>query len=101
MTYTDDNFIVEEDDSYTGFNWGLNWEQGLFDKRLDFFHRHRGNRGFNESDNLIINASTGVRLPIVAGINATAQYDIDWDRSPPEGADSTNQTYSFGVGHDW
>ncbi len=101
LSYTDENLVAEQDDSYAGFNWGLNWEQALFDKRLNFFHRHRGNQGFNESDNLIINASSGVRLPIVAGINATAQYDIDWDRSPPDDADSTDQTYSFGVGYDW
>jgi putative salt-induced outer membrane protein YdiY len=101
LSYTDENFIVEQDNSYSGFNWGFNWEQALFDKRLNFFHRHRGNQGFDESDNLIINASTGVRLPIMAGISATAQYDIDWDNSPPDDADSTDQTYLFGLGYDW
>ena len=101
LSYTDENFITEEDNSYSGFNWGFNWEQALFDKRLNFFHRHRGNQGFDESDNLIINASTGVRLPIMAGISATAQHDIDWDNSPPDDADSTDQTYLFGLGYDW
>jgi putative salt-induced outer membrane protein YdiY len=101
LSYTDEDFIAEDDNSYGGFNWGFNWEQALFDKRLNFFHRHRGNQGFDESDNLIINASTGLRLPIMAGISATAQYDIDWDRSPPDDADNTDQTYTFGVGYDW
>lgn len=101
LSYTDENFTTEEDNSYSGFNWGFNWEQALFNKRLNFFHRHRGNQGFDESDNLIINASTGVRLPIMAGISATAQHDIDWDNSPPDDADSTDQTYLFGLGYDW
>lgn len=101
LSYTDEDFISDEDDSYAGFNWGFNWEQAVLDQRLNFFHRHRGNQGFNESDNLIINASTGVRVPVVLGISATAQYDIDWDRSPPDDADSTDQTYLIGVGYDW
>jgi len=101
LSYTDENYVIEEDSSYAGFNWGFNWEQTFFDKHLNFFHRHRGNQGFDESDNLIINANTGVRIPIASGISATAQYDLDWDRSPPDDAESTDHTYSFGVGYDW
>jgi putative salt-induced outer membrane protein YdiY len=101
LSYTDEDLISEDDNSYAGFNWGFVWEQALFDKRLNFFHRHRGNQGFDESDNLIVNASTGLRVPVMAGMSATAQYDIDWDRSPPDEADNTDQTYLLGVGYDW
>jgi putative salt-induced outer membrane protein YdiY len=101
LSYTMENFIEDEDNNYAGLNWGFNWEQAFLDKRLNFFHRHRGNQGFDSGDNLIINASTGVRVPILDGLKATAQYDIDYDRSPPDDAESTDHTYLFGVGYDW
>ncbi len=101
LSYTDTSFVVDEDDSYAGFNWGFNWEQSLLGDRLKFFHRHRGNQGLDSSDNLIINAQTGVRVPIAAGLSASAEYDLDWDRSPPDNTSSTDHTYLLGVGYDW
>jgi putative salt-induced outer membrane protein YdiY len=101
LSYTDTRFVEDEDDSYAGFNWGLNWEQSLLGDRLQFFHRHRGNQGLDSSDNLIINAQTGIRVPIAAGLSASAEYDLDWDRSPPDNTKSTDHTYLLGVGYDW
>jgi hypothetical protein len=73
--YTDENFITQAASSYAGFD---------------------------ASGNLIINAGTDVRLPIMAGVSATGQYYIGWDRSPPGDAPTTlmNPT-RFGVGYDW
>jgi len=101
LSYTDTRFVVDEDDSYAGFNWGLNWEQSLLGDRLAFFHRHRGNQGLDSNDNLIIKAQTGIRVPIAAGLSASAEYDLDWDRSPPDNTKSTDHTYLLGVGYDW
>ena len=101
LSYTDTRFIVDKDDNYAGFNWGFNWEQSLLGDRLKFFHRHRGNQGLDSSDNLIINAQTGIRVPIAAGLSASAEYDLDWDRSPPDNTRSTDHTYLLGVGYDW
>ena len=101
LSYTDTGFVVDKDDTYSGFNWGINWEQSLFGDRLKFFHRHRGNQGLDSTDNLIINAQTGIRVPIAAGLSASAEYDLDWDRSPPDNTRSTDHTYLLGVGYDW
>ncbi|TCK17238.1 putative salt-induced outer membrane protein YdiY [Thiogranum longum] len=101
LSYTDTSFVVDQDDSYAGFNWGLNWEQSLPGDKLMFFHRHRGNQGLDSSDNLIINAQTGIKLPIAAGLSASAEYDLDWDRSPPDNTKSTDHTYLLGVAYDW
>ena len=101
LSYTDTRFKVDQDDSYAGFNWGLNWEQSLLGDRLKFFHRQSGNQGLDSIDNLIINAQTGVRIPITAGLSASAEYDLDWDRSPPDNTDSTDNTYLLGVDYSW
>lgn len=101
LSYTDTRFKVDQDDSYAGFNWGLNWEQSLLGERLKFFHRQHGNQGLDSIDNLIIKAQTGVRIPIAAGLSASAEYDLDWDRSPPDNTDSTDNTYLLGVDYNW
>ena len=101
LSYTDTRFIVDEDDRYAGFNWGLNWEQALPGNRATFFHRHRGNQGLDSSDNLIVKARTGIRVPIAAGLTASAEYDLDWDRPPAEDTSSMDHTYRLGVGYDW
>ncbi|VAW74384.1 hypothetical protein MNBD_GAMMA15-1356 [hydrothermal vent metagenome] len=101
LSYTETRFIVDDDDNYAGFNWGLNWEQSLWGDRLKFFHRHRGNQGLDNRDNLIINAQTGVRVPVAAGLSASAEYDLDWNRSPPDNTKSTDHAFLLGLGYDW
>ncbi|HHO69599.1 MAG TPA: DUF481 domain-containing protein [Gammaproteobacteria bacterium] len=101
LAYTDEDFIVNDDDSYAGLQWALNWEQAFFDKRLAFFHRHQGNQGLDTADNLLIRAQTGVTVPILDGLQAVAEYDVTWDRSPPDNTDSTDSTYKLGLGYAW
>ncbi|HHJ14182.1 MAG TPA: DUF481 domain-containing protein [Gammaproteobacteria bacterium] len=101
LSYTDTRFVVDEDDTYAGFNWGLNWEQQLLDGRVSFFHRHQGNQGLDAADNTLINAQTGVRVPVAKGLTASAEYDLDWNRSPPDNTNSTDHTWLLGIGYDW
>jgi len=101
LSYTGEDFIEDEDNSFAGVLWNLNWEQAFFDERMNFFHRHSGNQGLDDSDNLLIKAQTGVRIPLISGMHATAEYDIDWDRSPAAGAKRTDHTYKVGVGYEW
>lgn len=101
LSYTDDDFDTAPDDSYAGLTWGLNWEQKLLDGLLDFFHRHRGIKGLDTGDNILISAQTGVRFPLAAGFNATAEYDIEFDNTPPAGTEKTDHTYKLGVGYSW
>jgi putative salt-induced outer membrane protein YdiY len=101
LTYTDDNFREGADDRYAGVSWGLNWEQRFLDGALAFFHRHRGIKGLDSADNFVINAETGIKIPLVAGFNATAEYDVDYDNDPPAGVEKTDSTYILGIGYTW
>ncbi len=101
LSYTDERFDTASDDSYAGFNWGFNWEQKLLDGGLDFFHRHRGIKGFDTASNVIVSAQTGFRFPLLAGLNATVEWDLDYDNDPPKGVKEADHTYKVGVGYSW
>lgn len=101
LSYTNEDFITDEDNAFSGFNWSLNWEQALFADHLKFFHRHSGNQGLDTTDNLLIKVQTGVRIPVINGIHASAEHDIEWDRSPADDAESVDNTYKFGLGYEW
>lgn len=101
LSYTDDDYINANDDSYAGFIWGVNWEQKFLDGMVDFFHRHRGIQGLDSADNTIIHAETGARFPLLMGLNGFIGYDLDWDGDAPNGVKSTDHTYKVGVGYTW
>ncbi len=101
LSYTDENFRRGSDDRYAGLGWALDWEQKLFGGAMDFFHRHRGIKGLDSTDNFIIKAQTGLKFPLTAGLNATLEYDVDYDNDPPAGVKKSDDTYIAGIGYTW
>jgi len=100
-SYTDENFRKGSDDRYAGLGWALNWEQKLFGGNAAFFHRHRAIKGLDTADNFIIYTQTGVKFPLVAGLNATVEYDLDYDNDPPPNVEKTDRTFMMGLGYSW
>ena len=45
--------------------------------------------------------STGVRVPVAAGLSATTALKVDWDNDPAPGTESTDTTLLFGLGYVW
>ena len=49
----------------------------------------------------ILRVKTGLRFPMVLNLNATLQYNVDWQNNPPVGFDSTDSSYIVSLGYLW
>ncbi|MEE9494307.1 MAG: DUF481 domain-containing protein [Gammaproteobacteria bacterium] len=101
LSYIDEDFKRDSDDSYLALGWGVNYEQIFYDGAIKFFHHHRGLQGFKDIDDTIINAQTGAFFPLFGGLNASVIWGLDWDKSPPDGTKETDHSLTFGVAYDW
>jgi hypothetical protein len=68
--------------------------------RLQLFHEHEGFRNLEDSA-LIVRSKSGLRLPLAAGMSATAQFNLDWESRPAEGREPTDSLLLFGVDYAW
>ncbi|MFK7793804.1 MAG: YdiY family protein [Gammaproteobacteria bacterium] len=100
FAYVDEDFEGDEDNDYAGGRWAYDYEQKLF-PWVGAFHSHEGFFSLENSDDINVRSSTGFKLPLNDYINAKLQANIDWNKSPAEGAATTDKEYIFTLGYEF
>lgn len=101
LTWVNDDYDRAEDDSYAAGRWAVRYDQYLFGSSTQFFHVHEGLVSVEDPEDTTWRAQTGLRFPLVEDLNATIQYNIDWDNDPAPGTESTDSAYIMSVGYTW
>lgn len=101
VTYVNTDFDVQQDENYPAGRVATNFDHFLFGSGAQLFHRHEVFAGLEDSDQLFVRTQTGVRFPIVARLNATVQYNVDWEKEPAPGRNSTDRMWMMTVGYAW
>jgi len=99
--YVNENFDTAEDRDFVAGRWAVLFDHYLWKKFAQFFHRHEGIVDLENTGNVSIDSSTGLRFPLSNGFNLTTQADIDWDSEPAPGATSTDKKYLLTIGYSW
>ena len=100
FAYVDEDFEGDEDNNYAGGRWAYEYDQKLF-SWVGAFHNHEGFFSLENSDDINVRSSTGFKFPLNNYINAKLQANIDWNKSPAEGAVSTDKEYLFTLGYEF
>lgn len=101
LSYVNEDFIEAQDDSYAAGRWAVNFDRFLLENHVQFFHVHEGLLGFSSSDDVSIRSQTGFRVPVYNNLNATLQFNYDWDKSPAPGRKKTDKAFIFSLGYNW
>lgn len=96
----EDNFVAA-DDSYTAARWAVDYDQKLYKNKIVLFHKNEGLQSLSDSADLSIISETGLRFPLLSGMFASIQANIDWEKTPPPGTKSTDRKLLFNLGYAW
>jgi putative salt-induced outer membrane protein YdiY len=99
LGYVNENFEAAADDSYAALREAVKLDLFVVADRVTVFHLHDGYFGVTGDDNLFVKMQNGVRLGLGAGLVTTAQLDLDYDRSPAPGRDTTDRTFALTFGY--
>jgi putative salt-induced outer membrane protein YdiY len=99
INYVSEDYIDTPDNSYSAGRWAINWDRYFHDKAFQLFHFHEGFVSIEDTDDLFIKSRTGVRVPLFKNINATLQYNIDWEKTPSPGRKKTDRALMFTLGY--
>ena len=100
LAYVDEDFEDDADNHYMGWRWAFDYEQAWV-KWLGVFHSHEGFFSFENSEDINVRSSTGLKFPLNDHINAKLEANIDWNRSPAEGTTGTDKEYIFTLGYEF
>lgn len=84
-------------EEYPALGWGIKATFAPWGAKLQLFHEQEGFWNLEDSDGVVVRSKSGVRLPLVERLNATAQLNVDWERRPAPGRQSTDSTLLLGV----
>ncbi len=101
VTYVNEDFDIGEDEGFAAGRWALRYDQFLFGTTTQFFHVHEGLVSVEEPKDFLWQSQTGLRFPLVTNLNATIQYNIDYDNEPSGDAKKTDSAYIMSVGYEW
>jgi putative salt-induced outer membrane protein YdiY len=99
--YVNEEFYDADDRDYLALGWLVDFDRFLIPGRMQFYHRHRGLLEPGDTDNLVLDAWTGLRFPIYAGIVASAEVLIEYDGGVSKGVDKTDETYNLKLVYQW
>ena len=99
--YLNDDFYEQVDETSWGPGWYLEYEQMVWKRRLQLYHRHFGTAAANVSGKYIWRSWTGIRAPIIGGFIASAEYEIDYDSEPAVEVETTDTTFKLKLGYEW
>lgn len=99
--YLSDDFYDQPDLSYWGAAWYLDYDQMVWKKRLQIYHRQTGFVAADGSDKFLWRSWTGVRVPLIAGLVGSVEYEIDYDSEPAVEAETTDKTFKLKLGYKW
>ncbi len=100
VAYVDEDFEQDQDNHYAGGRWAIDYEHEWL-KWLGFYHNHEGFFSLENSDDITIRSSSGLKFPLNEYINAKLEANVDWSRSPAEGATGTDKEYIFTLGYEF
>ncbi|HEU4708434.1 MAG TPA: DUF481 domain-containing protein [Methylophilaceae bacterium] len=100
VNHISEDYYTADDQSYPGLRWALRYDQLLFG-RVQLFHNHETLIGFEETSHLLFSSKTGLRFPLLFGLNASTQLNYDWDSDPADGRKKGDTALTFSLGYDW
>lgn len=100
------DYVVAErtlggDERYPAFGWALKAEASPWRLNVRLFHEHEGFWDLHDASRLFIRSKTGLRMPLVERLAATAQLNVDWEREPAPGRKPTDTTLLLGLDYSW
>jgi putative salt-induced outer membrane protein YdiY len=101
LTYVSTDYIAATDDNYPAARWAVKYDHQLFATKIQFFHSHEAYVGIEDVKKTFVRSQTGLRVPLLKSLNATAQYNVDWDNNPTAGRVRTDKMLLLTLGYIW
>jgi putative salt-induced outer membrane protein YdiY len=100
-SYVNENFIVAEDQDYPAANWALDISSNYLGGDSRLYFNQLGIWNLDQTDNVIINTTLGLSIPLLWRVTAAAEIVLDYDSGAVEGVEELDQTYRFNIGYTW
>jgi putative salt-induced outer membrane protein YdiY len=101
ISYVKENFISQSDDDYAALPWAIKFDRFLFGDFMQFYHKQIGFWNLQNTNDVVWDTWTGLRFPLILGLVASTEIQVEYDSGAAKGADATDTTYNLKLGYQW
>lgn len=101
LVRVDTDFYNADDTEYYGANWNLTGESMVLGGDSRLYLTHVGILNISDDNSVILDTTVGLGFPFFFGLEAAAEFSIDYDGAAAEGKESVDQSYNLRVGYSW
>jgi putative salt-induced outer membrane protein YdiY len=96
-----DDFYGQSDQDWLGPAWFLNYDQFVWQGRLQPYHRQFGYVALDGKNKHLWQSWTGLRVPLAGGFIGSIEFEYDYDSDPAIKTQSTDTTLRLKLGYEW
>jgi hypothetical protein len=97
----DTDFYNADDTEYYGANWNFTGESMVLGGDSRLYLTHVGILNISDDNSVILDTTVGFGFPFFFGLEAAAEFSIDYDGAAAVGKESVDQSYNLRVGYSW
>ncbi|MFY9329013.1 MAG: DUF481 domain-containing protein [Georgfuchsia sp.] len=101
LDYVVTNHISDGSEGNPSLGWGVKFTHRLEAYPVEVFHDQDGFLNVNDTNEITLRTRSGLRVPLMAGLTATSQINVDWEHQPAPGRKSTDSVLLLGLGYEW
>ena len=95
------DFLDAEDTEYLGANWNITGESAVLGGDSRVYLTHVGILNMSDDNSVILDTTIGFGFPFFFGLEAAAEFTVDYDGAAAEGKKAIDQSYNLRVGYSW
>lgn len=99
--WVDEDFDEAEDNDFPGALWALNATSDVVGFGTTLYMNHDGIFNYDDPDELILNTTVGVKMPLILGFETGFEAKWEYDGGAVEDVDDLDETYNFVIGYTW
>jgi len=101
LGYQKEDFSTRGAEDSMATEWTMDYEQSFYDDAFSVFHENDFIVPFDDTNDFLLESSTGVEAPIAGGVFARAGVNFDWDNDPVVDRVEEDTEYFLSLGYEW
>jgi len=99
--WVNEQFDQADDNNYPGALWLLSATSDIIGFGTSLYMKHDGILNADEPDDLILNTTVGLRIPLTLSLEAGFEAKWEYDGGAVEDVDDLEETYNLFIGYAW
>ena len=91
----------QEDDEYLSARWGVNFDQYVYRRFVQLFHKQNGVWNLETTSDYVLTSRSGVNFDLTKNLRSTVGFNYEYDNEAPKEREKSDSKLFTTIGYKW